>query len=655
MTKTTLIAFFLFCASFSYGQLVINEIDTDTPGTDEKEFIELKSATPNFSLNGFVLVFYNGSPSSSTGNKSYYTIDLDGFVTDANGIFVIGNSLVSPVPEGFLPNSTIQNGQDAIALYTGNATDFPDQTPVINANLIDAIVYGNNNPDATTLINTLGVAAQINESANALGTTQSIQRKTDGTYEVKLPTPGANNDGSGIQFNGVTISVPSNTYNEGDNFNITFTTQVAVTSPLSFSFTLDSGSLDLADFSGNLNVLIPTGSTTFTTNILLIDDTIDDTDELGKIKFGALPTGYIKLNDNIEIRVIDNDFTTAAWGTPLNPTHGLVASTQPAGYYDSLEGKTGVVLKQAIQDIIANPAVVHAQNYGDIEYMLKEADQNPLNSNEVWLMYVEQGRAKYKYQQTASNVGSWNREHIYPQSRGGFQDGTSSQSDGINTWNPTGPDDINAGHGDGHHIRAEDGPENTRRSNKDYGLNDYIGPLAGTQGSWHGDVARSLFYMACRYSVLELANGNLPDATLHQMGDLATLLVWNHSDPSDDFEMHRNNVIYNWQINRNPFIDHPDLADYIWGSHTGEPWFSTLKTSGFGAISVIVYPNPAKDNLTISGLDTGNIAIYNVSGMKLLDTDFTGETNLKIDFASGVYMARITSGNQSTVKKVIIK
>lgn len=53
---------------------------------------------------------------------------------------------------------------------------------------------------------------------SALTQSQSIQRKADGTYEAKLPTPGANNDGSGIVFNGITISVPALQYNEGDNF-----------------------------------------------------------------------------------------------------------------------------------------------------------------------------------------------------------------------------------------------------------------------------------------------------------------------------------------------------------------------------------------------------------------------------------------------------
>lgn len=654
MTKNTLAFLSLFFGFVSYGQVVINEMDTDTPSTDDKEFIEFKSAVPNFPMDGYVLVMFNGSTTASNASKSYYAVGLNGLTTDANGILVLGNELVSPVPDKIMPVSTMQNGPDAIALYLGSVGDFPSNTLATTTNLVDAIAYGITTEAPTPLMNLLGITAFTNENMNALGSTQSIQRKPDGTYEVKTPTPGANNDGSGVQFNGVAISVPSNTYNEGDNFNITFTTQTPVLSALSFSVTLANGTFTAADYSGNLTITIPAGQTSATTNILLIDDAVDDTDELAKIKFGTLPNGYKRLNDNIDIRVIDNDFTTSPWGTPLNPTYGLVTPTIPAGYYDSLEGKSGAVLKQAIQDIIANPLVVRAQNYGDVEFMLKDADQNPLNSNEVWLMYVEQGRAKYKYQNTASNIGSWNREHIFPQSRGGFADGTSSTSDGINVWLPTSASDINAGHADGHHIRAEDGPENSSRNNRDYGLNDYNGP-SGTQGSWHGDVARALFYMACRYNELSVVNGNLPDSTAGQMGDLATLLTWNTADPSDDFEMRHNNVIYTWQMNRNPFVDHPDLADYVWGSHTGEPWFSTLKNKNFEGLNVGVYPNPAKDRITISGLPSGHVEIYSVSGRKMMESDFVGDADLRINLASGIYLAKITSGNQSATKKIVIR
>ncbi|HEU0135791.1 MAG TPA: endonuclease, partial [Flavobacterium sp.] len=208
---------------------------------------------------------------------------------------------------------------------------------------------------------------------------------------------------------------------------------------------------------------------------------------------------------------------------------------------------------------------------------------------------------------------------------------------------------------DAHHIRAEDGPENSLRSNKDYGLDDYNGP-AGNQGSWHGDVARSLFYMAVRYNALSLANGNLPDATLYQMGDLATLLNWNQTDPSDDFEMHRNNVVYTWQVNRNPFIDYPTLADYIFGSNTGLPWFAPLSTPDFSGLNVAVYPNPAKDRITISGISgEGQINIYSVSGASIYHADLTGETSINLSLASGIYLARISSDDKSVMKKIIIQ
>ena len=649
-----LLVYLLFLSSFIVsGQVVINELDTDTPGTDDKEFIELKSVTPNFSLSNYVLVLFNGSPTSSDALKSYYAMDLDGMVTDVNGILLIGNDLVSPVPSVFLPVSTMQNGADGIALYLGSAADFPDETLANSTNLIDAIAYDTSDANATELMALLGVTEQIDENVNSLGTIQSIQRKNDGTYEVKMPTPGANNDGSGILFNGITISVAANTYNEGDSFNITFTPQNPPTSDLNFTFSLNNAGFNTADYVGGINVSIPAGYISASTQIILTDDAANEGDELAKVKFGPLPSGYNRLNDNIEIRVIDNDFTTSPWGTPLNPTYGIVSSTAPAGYYASLEGKSGALLKQAIQDIIASPAV-HAHNYGDMEFVLKEADQNPLNSNQVWLMYVEQGRAKYKFQTTASNIGSWNREHIYPQSRGGFADGTDSDSDGITNWAPTDADDLQAGHADAHHIRAEDGPENSSRNERNYGV-DYNGPT-GNQGSWRGDVARAVFYMAVRYNGLNVINGNPPQNPDGFIGDLTTLLNWNILDSADDFEMNHNNVVYEWQKNRNPFVDYPDLADHIWGNKTTIPWSSTLSTVNFNEIQVSIFPNPSKDYITISGLkEKFKVEIYATSGVNVYKGYYNEGEKLKCNFSSGIYLVKVVlEDGRSVIKKMII-
>ena len=644
----------MLCAYVSHSQVYINEIDSDTPSTDDLEFIELKSVTPNFPLDGYVLVLYNGSPTSSTGDKSYYALDLDGLVTDVNGLVLIGNMLVAPLPDRFFSTNTIQNGQDAVALYLGNGSDFPDQTPVTATNLIDAIVYGNNNPDATTLMQVLGVTTQINESINGQGATQSIQRKNDGTYEVKAPTPGVNNDGSGFIFNYVSIDSTLTEVAEGDSFDVTFSTTSPVAANLTFTYSLNNGNFNEADFSANLNVVIQQGGNTFTTTVTIIDDDLDEGDEVLKLKLGPLPYGYKPFNGSHDVRVIDNDFTIATWGTPLNPTFGVVTSTVPAGYYDSLEGLSGDGLRQGIQEIIANPAVVRKHTYGDVTDILNQADQNPENSNEVWLMYVEQGRAKYKFQSTASSTGSWNREHIYPQSRGGFSGGTSSSAYGMDVWLPTSANDLSAGHSDAHHIRAEDGPENSSRSNRDFG-SDYNGP-AGSQGSWHGDVARSLFYMAIRYNQLSVVPGNPPDTTMYQLGDLTFLLEWNHSDPADDFEMNRNNVVYTWQYNRNPFIDYPDLADYIWGVKAGQVWSSSLSTTSNTGIEFVLYPNPATSTLYVGGLQVdGLLEIYNMSGQKLFQQTVTSNNPIDLVLPTGMYVAKIASAGQVSVKKLLVK
>lgn len=645
--------FFLFFSTLSYSQVVINELDSDTPSVDDKEFIELKSTTPNFPLDGYVLVLFNGT--GSLANLSYYVIDLDGLTTDMNGILTIGNKFVSPVPDRLLPESIFQNGPDGVALYLGSSSDFPNNSTATTDNLIDAIVYGTNDPDATLLMSLLGVTVQLNENGAGPSTANSIQRKNDGTYEIKPPTPGANNDGSGFVYNGITITTSVVQVNEGNSFSITFTTQNPVINDLSFSFSLSEGTFNNADFTGSTDIIIPSGTTSISRTITTVDDTLDEGDEVAVIKFNTLPFGFNRLNDFIEIRVVDNDFIIAPFGTPLAPTYGIVHSTAPTGYYDSLEGLAGTALRQELQNIIANPNLVRAHNYGDIVDILKVADQNPLNSNQVWLMYVESPRAKLDYQTGSVGTGKWNREHIYPQSRGGFSNATSEVADGINVWLPTSAEDIATGHADAHHLRAEDGPENTNRSNKDYGLTGYNGPN-GNQGSWKGDVARALFYMAVRYNGLEVVNGDLPDTTVGQIGDLASLLQWNHLDASDDFEMNRNNYIYTWQYNRNPFIDYPNLADYIWGANAGQQWFSSLSTPENQLAKIVLYPNPAKESFSVFGInDDAEIELYNNLGIKVFQQKIQPETIITPNLSSGVYVVKIKIKDTITVKKIVLK
>ncbi len=655
MLKFTLTISLLLTSVLASSQVVINELDADTPSTDIQEFVELRSDVPFYPLQGYVLVFYNGSSTSSTGLRSYYTIGLDDYTTDVNGLLLIGNVGVSPVPDVIFSDNLIQNGPDAVALYLGSAADFPHQTLAHSNNLVDALAHGTSDPYAVELMELLGLTVQIDENLHNQATNHSIQRRDDGTYEVKTPTPGAHNNGSGVIFNGVTISTSvQDQVDEGSGFTIEFTTTYPVESALEFPFTLEEGNFTAADYTGNTTVFIPAGGTTFSAHIQIVDDHLDEGDEKLRIRFGALPDGFKRLNDDVELYVIDNDWTVAGFGTPLAPTYGMVTPQIPEGYYDALEGKAGQELFTALQNIIADPFVYRAHTYGDVTLILNDADQNPLHSNEVWLMYVEQGRAKYKFQTTASSIGSWNREHIFPQSRGGFANGTSTYADGIDVYVNAGPNDLWAGHSDAHHIRAEDGPENSSRNNRDYGGTDYNGP-AGNQGSWRGDVARSLFYMAVRYNGLSLVNGNPPDTTPGVMGDLSYLLSWNTLDPADDFEMNRNNIVYQWQRNRNPFIDYPQLADYLWGENLGQPWYATLSTDDFSAQAVRFYPNPASDRINISGMNSGTAEIYSITGALLRTEQVSGITAIELNLPSGIYILKTVSKAQTKVQKLIVR
>ena len=177
--------------------IIINELDADTPSTDTMEFVELfDGGTGNASLDGLTVVFYNGN-----GDTSYSAFDLDGFSTNSDGFFVLGGAV--PGVDLVFPNNTLQNGADAVALYAGNASDFPNGTAVTTENLLDAVVYDTNDADDLGLLPLLNPdQPQVNEAGGANGSANdSIGRVPNGSgsarntdsYRVLAPTPGAAN------------------------------------------------------------------------------------------------------------------------------------------------------------------------------------------------------------------------------------------------------------------------------------------------------------------------------------------------------------------------------------------------------------------------------------------------------------------------------
>jgi hypothetical protein len=209
MKKILLSSFlFVFGLMTLNAQVVINELDADQPMTDAAEFVEL-IGEPNTSLDGLVVVFINGN-----NDQAYAAFDLDGFSTDANGLFVLGNVGVA-ASQIIFPDNSLQNGQDAVAIYTGNAVDWPAGAPATNVNLVDAVIYDTQDADDTVLIDILTPGQpQIDENPDGNGVFNSISRVPDGgaafntsTFIVQAPTPGAFNATAGPVCSAGTVAI----------------------------------------------------------------------------------------------------------------------------------------------------------------------------------------------------------------------------------------------------------------------------------------------------------------------------------------------------------------------------------------------------------------------------------------------------------------
>ena len=302
---------------------------------------------------------------------------------------------------------------------------------------------------------------------------------------------------------------------------------------------------------------------------------------------------------------------------------GLSAQV-PAGYYDAAQGKTGEQLKTALHNIIKG----HKEfSYSDLWDILSATDEDPKNHNNVILIYTGISRAKSDH---GGNTGQWNREHVWAKSHGGF------------STNPPAGTDV-------HHIRPADVGVNGKRGNLDFDNGGTLVP--GTDSCYSddnsfeprdavkGDVARMIFYMATRYEGddgepdLEVVDYVNTSGT-PKMGKLSTLLQWNVQDPPDDFERHRNNVIYNdYQHNRNPYIDYPEYIQKIWGGP------SAIKNNP--ELQLSVYPNPVNRFLVVESGEhqTLRYRLVNNLGQTVRSGKITcGTTRINLSgFRNGLY------------------
>ena len=271
----------------------------------------------------------------------------------------------------------------------------------------------------------------------------------------------------------------------------------------------------------------------------------------------------------------------------------LVVTAQiPTNYYSGTGLLSGDSLKEVLHDIIDNHTEYpYTSSNTDTWDILKVSDVNPSNSSEVVMVYSGWGRSK------TAEYPQWSREHVWSKSHGDF--GTSM-----------GPGT------DVHNLKPADVSVNSAKGNKDFDLaitqyvdGDGLTDCYTSSYAWEprdevkGDIARIIFYMAVRYEgdsgepdleIVDYTNTAPSNQPLY--GKLSTLLTWHQNDPVDNFEINRNNVIHNYQNNRNPFIDHPEFVDYIWGG--GSPLTTVtqdvLLKNGWSIVSTYIIPdNPS--------------------------------------------------------------
>ena len=142
------------------------------------------------------------------------------------------------------------------------------------------------------------------------------------------------------------------------------------------------------------------------------------------------------------------------------------------------------------------------------------------------------------------------------------------------------------------------------------------------------------------------------------VSSVATMLLkWHRNDPVSEKETLRNDAVFACQKNRNPFVDHPELAEYIWGNKKGEAWYSgetPIRTVTFRELAI--YPNPATDFVTITTeVPEMHYAIVSLSGQVLSQgTVASGEALSLGDLANGMYLIRLQADDKTHVAKIVV-
>ena len=328
----------------------------------------------------------------------------------------------------------------------------------------------------------------------------------------------------------------------------------------------------------------------------------------------------------------------------------IVVGQIPAGYYDPANGKTGEQLQSALHDIIKGHTILTYQGVWGAYYT---TDKKP--NGTVWDIYsdIPDGTPPYVFQIGADQCSTggasfegdcYTREHSFPKSWFGGE--------------------VLPMYTDIFHLYPTDGYVNGRRNDNPYGevgtatwtsengsmLGDcvtegYSGTAFEPIDSFKGDLARTYFYMSTRYYSQDTGwpGSDMVNGAQLKPWAIKMMLRWNSIDPVSPKETSRNEAVFQIQHNRNPFIDHPEFVNLIWGNPIGIP----------EAESVIlkVFPNPVTSECFIrlpDGMTSENsqVMVFSMTGQKTAPGLTFSDHQMFLDLqglAKGVYYLQLTN------------
>lgn len=354
--------------------------------------------------------------------------------------------------------------------------------------------------------------------------------------------------------------------------------------------------------------------------------------------------------------------------------------TDPLTYYTSVENKTRNDLLFGLHDLMISTHRTYT-SYADLgaNNYQTYTDRDPNNSNNILAWY-----SRASIPRLWDSGHTYNREHVWPQSNSNGLFGTTGAGSDMHHIRPVIPD-INSRRGN-----SKFGYVGASYNIASYGLGNleskYTSSIFEPHDEVKGDAARIIMYLYVHYnSSKALGNGNavenytttLPIRNVMQGSSnqdaFDLLLEWHELDPVDHLEIARNNQVAIYQGNRNPFIDRPEFACYIWGSLAAptslsiSPSTNNIAVDEEKLLTVNASPSNANTSVTwatsnanvvtvnngvIKGVNAGTATITATSTLNP-SVKATASVNVTYTSVTGVTLPQTITMNVSETRTII--